>query len=270
MVAESNTNRKSIGTREWYDFVGSLADILPGMHLGGKVATQELLEMCHLDATSRVLDIGCGSGNTACLIAQQYKSQVVGIDISEVMIAQAEQRAQRQGVTDKVEFRVADVFQLPYEDSTFDVVLAESVLTPLPGDKLLGLKEMVRVIYPGGQVGVNESTFDKSIPPDLLALMSEHPAIHGHFSPETLRKLFEQAGLQVTQMTGTKSTEAPSALKEMGCGGLLSFMVQIYPKILVKLIRDARFREASKIDNKLTKLGKPYMGYTLIIGQKSR
>ncbi|MGD8245002.1 MAG: class I SAM-dependent methyltransferase [Anaerolineae bacterium] len=99
---------KSIGTREWYDFVGQLADGLPGIHLGGQEATQKLLDMCRLDATSRVLDVGCGGGNTACLIAQQYGSRVQGIDVSEVMIAKAKQRARRLRLEDRVEFRVAD------------------------------------------------------------------------------------------------------------------------------------------------------------------
>lgn len=57
-----------------------------------------------------MLDIGCGSGNTACLIATQYGSHVVGIDISEVMISKARERAIKEGVADKVEFRIYIIF----------------------------------------------------------------------------------------------------------------------------------------------------------------
>jgi len=246
MNGKNETSQKPVGTREWYDFVGQLADALPGMHLGGQEATHALLDLCQLDATSRVLDIGCGSGNTACLIAE----------------------ARRQGLLDKVEFRVADAFQLPFEDDWFDVVIVESVLTPLPGDKKQALTEMVRVVRPGGRIGINESTVDPSAPPELLALFAEHPAIHGYFTPQTLRSLFEESGLQVVQMTETKNVDAPSVTKEMGLGGLLSFMIRVYPKILLKLLRDARFRKASRIDDGVTKYGKQYMGYTLIVGQK--
>lgn len=111
--------------------------------------------MCELDATSRVLDVGCGSGNTACLIAQQYGSLVHGIDISEVMIAKAKERARRRGLMDRLEFRIADAFQLPFKDDSFDVVIVESVLTPLSGDKKQALVEMVRVVRPEGRIGVN-------------------------------------------------------------------------------------------------------------------
>jgi ubiquinone/menaquinone biosynthesis C-methylase UbiE len=161
MIAESEKGQKPVGTREWYDFIGQLADALPGLHLGGQDATQALLDMCQLDATSRVLDIGYGSGNTACLIAEQYGSRVHGIDISEVMIAKAKERASQQGVMDKVEFRVTDVFQMPFEDDSFDVVIAESVLTPLPGDKKRALTEMVRVVRPRGRKGTHGLHLDR-------------------------------------------------------------------------------------------------------------
>ncbi len=184
------------------------------------------------------------------------------------MIAKATERARRQGLLDKVEFRVADAFELPFEDDRFDAVIVESVLTPLPGDKKEALAEMVRVVRPGGRIGVNESTVDPSAPPELLALFAEHPAIHGYFTPQTLRDLFEESGLEIVQMTETRNVDAPSALKEMGLGGLVSFMIRVYPKVLLKLLRDARFRKAAGIDGKITKRSKQYMGYTLIVGRK--
>ena len=106
MIQKSETSQKPVSTREWYDFIGQLADFTTSIHIGGPEATRMLLDMCQLDATSHVLDVGCGSGNTACLIAQQYGSRVLGVDISVVMIAKATERARRQGLLDKVEFRV--------------------------------------------------------------------------------------------------------------------------------------------------------------------
>lgn len=262
-------SEKPVGTREWYDFIGYLADTLPGIHLGGEAATRELLEWCQLDATSHVLDVGCGAGVTACLIAQTFGSQVVGIDFSDVMIAKANAKADTLGLTDKLEFRVVDVYQMPFEDGSFDVALAESVLTPLSGDKLQAVGEMVRVIRPGGRIAVNESTVDPAAPAEFLALLDKHPAIYGYFTPESLRDLFEEAGLEVIHMGETKQADAPSPVKDMGVVGLLSFMVRVYPKVLVKLLRDARFREASRIDDQITKQGKAYMCYTLIVGQKA-
>jgi arsenite methyltransferase len=258
---------KIIGTREWYGFVGELSETLPGIHMGGEEATLQLLAWLKLDAASRALDVGCGPGLTACLIAQTYGSRVVGIDFSEVMVAQARDKADRLGLAQKVEFRVADVYEMPFEDASFDAALAESVLTPLSGDKLQALREVVRVLRPGGLVGVNETTLDPATPPEVLALIEEHPAMYGYFTADKLRALFEEAGLEVLELQQLKQVEAPSPVKALGLRGLISFMVRVYPKVLLKLLRDARFRKASSVDEQFTKRARPYMGYTLIVGR---
>jgi len=84
---------------------------------------------------------------------------VTGIDISEVMLAQATKRAEKERVSDQVEFRLSDVYELPFEDDHFDAALVESVLTPLPGNKVDALKEFYRVIKQGALIGLNEAVF---------------------------------------------------------------------------------------------------------------
>lgn len=268
MAESGETHKKPLGVREWYDFIGGMAEFLPGIHLGGRQATETLLEMCRLEPESYVLDVGCGSGITACLLAKRYEARVQGVDISEVMITQARKRAHRLGVTGRVRFQASNVFELPFEDGTFDAAIVESVLTTLPGEKTRALSEMVRVVQPGGCIAANESTLDPSTPQEYLELLDEHPAIQGYFTPNSLRVLFEQAGLQDITAVDNREGAAVSAVQEMGLGGLLSFMVRVYPRILLKLLRDARYRAASRIDDAITKRGKPYMGYTLIVGQK--
>jgi SAM-dependent methyltransferase len=259
---------KPIGTREWYNFVGQLADTMPGIHMGGQDATRTLLEMCQIDETKRILDVGCGAGHTACLIAQKFGARVHGIDISEVMISKAQERAKRMGLTDGVEFRTADAYQLPFGDGHFDVVLIESVLTPLPGDKMQALREMMRVLRRGGVIGANESIVAPDAPPEMLEAFARHPATYGHFTALTLRGLFEGVGLREIQMVEARDVEAPNPLKMMGLCGFLAFMIRTYPKILLTMLRDARFREAARIDDQITKRGKQYMGYALIVGRK--
>jgi ubiquinone/menaquinone biosynthesis C-methylase UbiE len=184
------------------------------------------------------------------------------------MIAKARERARRQGLSDKLEFRVADVFDLPYEDNWFDVVILESVLTPLPGDKTQALKEIVRVVRSGGKIGANEGVVDPDTPSEIMALLAEHPAFYGHFTPESLRDLFESSGLEVIETREAREIDIPQALKEIGFGGLLKFMIQVYPKLVLRLIRDQKIRAARKIDDEITKMGKEHMGYALIVGQK--
>lgn len=170
---------------------------------------------------------------------------------------------------EKLDFRTADVFNLPFEDDWFDVVILESVLTPLPGDKNQALGEIVRAVRPGGKIGANEGTVDPEAPPEIMALLEAHPAFYGHFTAEMLRALFEGSGLEVVEIREARDIDLPQASKGMGLGGLLKFMIQAYPKLVLRLIRDQRFREAQKIDNEITKISKEHMGYALIVGQKS-
>jgi ubiquinone/menaquinone biosynthesis C-methylase UbiE len=269
MSEHERTVQKAISTEEWYDFVGQMAPVLPGMHVGGGQATERLLELCDIEAGSRVLDVGCGGGNTACEIATAYGARVEGIDLSQVMVEQARERASRQGLADQVTFRQGSVLDLPYEEGVFDLALVESVLVPLPGNEGQAVREMVRVVRAGGRVAANEGIIDLAAPDDLLALFAEHPAIHGYFTPDSLRTLFEEAGLAVVHMVEVRQGEVPSPLRGLGLGQILSFMVRVYPKIVLKMLRDPRFRRASQVDRAVTTRGQEYTGYALIVGEKS-
>jgi ubiquinone/menaquinone biosynthesis C-methylase UbiE len=136
-------------------------------HLGGFDTTRELIDRCKIGRDDYVLEVGCGVGATACYLAKHNGCRVMGIDLRESMIARANERAEREGVRDEVEFRVADAQSLPFDDGTFDVVLCESVATFIE-DKQRVADELVRVTKPGGRVGLNEEVWLKP-PPDGLA-----------------------------------------------------------------------------------------------------
>jgi SAM-dependent methyltransferase len=115
-------------------------------HPGGFAATVELVEKIPLNRKMKVLEIGCGSGRTACYLAKERQCEVIGIDIRPLMIEKAERRAAKEGV--QVKFLCADACRLPFSDQTFDVVFAESVTVFLPIRE--ALSEYYRVLAPGG------------------------------------------------------------------------------------------------------------------------
>ena len=127
-------------------------------HIGGRAATDELLSLCHIAQAREVLNVGCGIGISCAYIAKKHGCHVVGVDISEKMIEWSHKRAHEERVEDKVEFRVADVLDLPFEDDRFEAVLVESVIA-FVDDKARAVRECVRVTRPGGYVGLNESFF---------------------------------------------------------------------------------------------------------------
>src|SRR5688572_15460428 len=72
-------------------------------------------------AGQRVLDIACGSGNTALVVARRH-ADVHGIDYVPALIERAKQRAAAEGT--KIELQTADAQALPFPDGHFDVVLS--------------------------------------------------------------------------------------------------------------------------------------------------
>jgi len=136
-------------------------------HMGGLKATRRLAEMCSLQPGKVVLEVGCGIGVTPCILAKQYACQVMAVDISEKMVARTAVRVRKQKLDGLVEVRTGDAQALPFEDNTFDVVVSESVLAFVK-DKSKAASEYVRVLKPGGYVGLNEAIWLKPSSAELV------------------------------------------------------------------------------------------------------
>jgi len=118
----------------------------------------------------------------------------MGVDISEKMIEWSRRCAKEEKVEDRVEFRVADVLELPVEVDRFDAVIVESVLAFVE-DKPRAIGELARVTKPGGYVGLNEAFWIREPAPEMVARVkgavgSAIPTI------ETWQSLWEASGLQ--------------------------------------------------------------------------
>jgi ubiquinone/menaquinone biosynthesis C-methylase UbiE len=98
----------------------------------------------------RVIDVGCGFGGTAIVLAQKFPdSEIVGIDLSEPLLRRANQAAQVANLGERVRFEKADVQQIPYEDDSFDAVLNLNMVH-LVKDPIKMLNEIERVLGPNG------------------------------------------------------------------------------------------------------------------------
>lgn len=108
----------------------------------------EILENWQINPNQRLLDIGCGSGQSAIPAAQQGH-QVVGTDIAENLIEFARESALYEGLD--VQFDVGDAEALPYDDDSFDVVISMigAMFAPQP-EKVAS--EIARVLRPGGKL----------------------------------------------------------------------------------------------------------------------
>ena len=252
----------------FFDFA---AEVGLTKQLGGIEATKELAKLCHIGPGSYVLDVGCGAGVTPCLLAKSYNCRVVGVDIREAMVARSRERAQREGVADGVEFRVADAQDLPFEDGLFDAVTSESV-TAFPEDKQRAVNEYVRVIKPGGYVGLNESTWRKTPPPPEVVAWSQQD-LGGNVEPLAAAEwvaLLEAAGLtEIVHRTYDVSVqrEARRILRRYGLMGML----RIYWRTLGLYRRNPAYRgfvkqirQGGLVPKNITE----YFGYGIYVGRK--
>ena len=256
---------KAFTSTEAYNFVANIG--FPVIHGGGSKATRELLELIGINEKTRVLDIACGSGYTTCLIAEIYGAQVVGIDISENMIEKAKKRVQKNKLENKVKIQKADVYQLPFEEGEFDVVIFESLLTPLT-DEVNALKEMHRVLRPGGILGANEGVFDVSTPFEFLELIAKHPSFSGNvFTAKELKTTFESVSFEIIEFL-EKPFEM-NIVKELGVKGIISFMILKYPGLVIKLLKDSRFRNYWRLDEEVNKQAKEYGKFVLLTARKN-
>lgn len=107
---------------EYHDMLARLGE--GSAHPGGFLATMKLLDDLSLPVGSHVLEIGCGTGRTACYLAKSgYR--VTAIDLHRHMLDKAVRRARRERVD--VLFVQADVAALPFPENHFDVIFVESV-----------------------------------------------------------------------------------------------------------------------------------------------
>lgn len=106
-----------------------------------------------LHRPKHICDFGCGSGEMACRLGR-LGYRVTGLDVSPELIEVARERAVMEGVSDRVDFIVADGASVNLTDGAFDAVLAMSVVHHMPIDDALNALE--RLLSPGGRVAFLE------------------------------------------------------------------------------------------------------------------
>lgn len=97
----------------------------------------------------RILEVGVGTGIS--LPGYAATSRVTGVDISEPMLAKARRRVSRLGLDNVEAIAVGDAERLDFPDNSFDVVVAQYVVTAVPNPEA-ALDEFVRVVRPGGEI----------------------------------------------------------------------------------------------------------------------
>ncbi len=110
-----------------------------------------MVEYAGIDATSRVLDVGCGNGTNVIWVSRNTGANATGIDLSGVRIANAVASMERvPDLAGKIAFEKASATELPFAEGAFTHVWSQATIYHVP-DKIKVLEEAYRVLEPGGQ-----------------------------------------------------------------------------------------------------------------------
>ena len=136
-----------------YDFCNRVLSLgLDGSWRRRAVRSLELVA----DARPRVLDLATGTGDLAIDIAQACPSAtIIGLDPSARMLDIAAEKVARRGLAERVTFVAGDAQELPYGAGELDAVTIAFGIRNVP-DRAAALREMARVVRPGGRIAVLE------------------------------------------------------------------------------------------------------------------
>ncbi|RMD41641.1 hypothetical protein DV735_g3489, partial [Chaetothyriales sp. CBS 134920] len=128
----------------------------------------------HIKPTDYILDVGCGPGTITADFAELVpQGKVLGCDLVESVLTQASAVAASRGLSN-VSFQAVDANSLPFADNTFDIVHCHQVLQHVKNPVDI-LKEMRRVVKPGGIVAAREADYKSFAwypePPELTRWM---------------------------------------------------------------------------------------------------
>lgn len=122
-------------------------------HIGGRVATSALCDRLRIDPGAEVLDVGCGIGGTARLLASTFGCRVTGVDLVPAYIDVARKLTDWTGLSDRIGFETGSALDLPVADASFDAVTELHAGMNIE-DKQRLFTEIRRVLRPGGLFGV--------------------------------------------------------------------------------------------------------------------
>ncbi|MBL5771325.1 class I SAM-dependent methyltransferase [Heyndrickxia sporothermodurans] len=117
-----------------------------GAHPGGLSLTKQIFHNENITHTTKILDAGCGTGQTSAYLAEMYKCDVTALDIHPVMIEKAKKRFKERDLP--INTIQSSVENIPVSDQTYDYIISESVTVFTNIEKTL--TEYFRVLKKGG------------------------------------------------------------------------------------------------------------------------
>jgi demethylmenaquinone methyltransferase/2-methoxy-6-polyprenyl-1,4-benzoquinol methylase len=146
------------GSGQMFDRIAARYDLLNRMLSMGvdRLWRRRTVRALQMQPGHRVLDLATGTGDMALQAANQHAEvEVVGLDPSRQMLAVGLRKVERQGLGGRISLKEGDAQSLPFADQSFDRISMAFGIRNVP-DRSMALREMARVLRPGGRVGILE------------------------------------------------------------------------------------------------------------------
>ena len=193
----------------------TLDDLQPvdEFHIRGDVATKELIKLAQFTPDMHILDVGCGVGGSTRRLSQETGCCVTGIDLSDEYIDAAERLTQLLDMQERVKFHAASALELPFEDDSFDGAWSIQMNMNVE-DKLGWLKELYRVLKPGGRAVLYEVCGNKNTPVYFPVPWAQDSSMSFLLPPEPFRDVITSAGFNI-EVWNDKTDLAQQAFAHM-------------------------------------------------------
>lgn len=176
-------------------------------HPGGAKLTRQLASSALVSPKSEVLDVACGNGSSARILAADFAASVTGCDYSELNLKRAATSASAAQLEPQTRFVRGSAEQLPFVAESFDVALCECSLC-LFDDMRTALEEMCRVLKPGGRIAISDFFLEAPIPSSLDNLLGRILCIAGAPSADGYRESLTRAGFEYIRLRNVNWTLA--------------------------------------------------------------
>ena len=167
----------------------------------------------------QILDIATGTGDLALMMATLHPNKIIGLDISEGMLAIGKQKIAKVNLSDKIEMVVGDSEEMPFDDNSFDAITVSFGVRNFANlDK--GIKEIARVLKPTGVLVILETSNPTKFPfkqgyklythlflPIIGKLFSKDKVAYSYLSESANSFPFGEAFNNILQKNGFTSTE---------------------------------------------------------------
>jgi arsenite methyltransferase len=166
-----------------------------------------------------VVDLGCGGGLDVLLAAIRVgpTGRAIGIDMTPEMLDRARRNAEKQGLTNTT-FHLGAIDKLPLPDQSVDCVISNCVINLAP-DKPAVIREIYRVLKPGGRLAVSDIALKKPLPAELARdVMAYIGCIAGAVLIEDYERDLRAAGFDAVQVVDSRKDLNAYAMVENQAG----------------------------------------------------